>query len=309
MKKTSITSQSSGRSAFFSGGWLSCFFDHAMTSGRKLLLPLAISLLALSCDKNPFASLDPGLTVPLLDSAVLSPTSENIDLLPPAPDGTYAVSISISVRAQRASSVIAHLFRPAAGTQFTEAALVDNGMASDSIANDGIYGATIPFSLIRSQAGIYRIEIVATNDQQLSSNKISLAFNATRNNSTPTLDPTSIVAPDTIDLPVGGQALVLISIAASDSDGIGDIREVAFTSLNSSTPDFKFQMRDDGGTSPIGPPFFLPSGDATAGDGIFSIVIPLVDGPTVRRTNLFSFKATDFAGAVSDSVLHYLTVR
>ena len=275
-----------------------------MTRGQITVFPLLVSLFALSCDKNPLALVDSTVLVPFLDMATISPASENIDLLQPNPDGSYSISTTLSVRAQGASAVTAHLFRPATGTQLGEAVLLDNGVTPDSIANDGVYGAAFPFSLIRAQAGIYRIEIVATNEQQTSSNKISLAFNATRNNSTPTLDATSLVAPDTIDRPVSGTSLFFISIAAADSDGIADVKQVYFINLASASPSRQFLL-DDGGVIQQGG---VTSGDLLAGDGVFSIIFQATPAvpPGVYP---FSFKASDSFGAVSDSVLHYLTVR
>ncbi|MCZ6776606.1 MAG: hypothetical protein O7D34_09140, partial [Ignavibacteria bacterium] len=93
-------------------------------------------------------------------------------------------------------------------------------------------------------------------------------------------------------------------------DGLADVREVFFRSLDSKTPDFKFFLKDDGGTEPPSSPLFQPSGDSVAGDGVFSILIPLVDSPVVRRTNRFAFQAFDTFGDSSGiPLIHFLVVR
>lgn len=145
------------------------------------------------------------------------------------------------------------------------------------------------------------MQFIALDNEGNQSNVLERTLFLTRNNSPPKLDPQSLVAPDTVILPIGGSLLIPMNIAASDSDGLADVREVFFRSLDSSDPTQKFHLQDDGNFS---------SGDAVAGDGVFSIIIQLDDtGPPVRRTFRFAFQALDSFSDTSATVLHFLTVR
>jgi hypothetical protein len=60
-------------------------------------------------------------------------------------------------------------------------------------------------------------------------------------------------------------------------------------------------MKDDGGADPL-------SGDAAAGDSLYTILIP-VDNSTTRKTYRFLFQAADAFGDTSAAILHRLTIR
>jgi hypothetical protein len=96
-----------------------------------------------------------------------------------------------------------------------------------------------------------------------------------------------------------------MSIAAADSDGLADIAEVYFRSLNSSDPTAKFFLFDDGGTVQRNG---ITSGDPLAGDGTFSIIVQLPSTSTTG-TRLFAFQAKDTFGDTSATVTHSLEVR
>jgi hypothetical protein len=91
-----------------------------------------------------------------------------------------------------------------------------------------------------------------------------------------------------------------MSVRADDPDGLEDIQEVYFRSLDSSDPQRKFFLLDDGDLA--------GSGDRVAGDGVFSIIVELLPG-TPARTFRFAFQAQDTFGDTSATILHSLTVR
>ena len=92
-----------------------------------------------------------------------------------------------------------------------------------------------------------------------------------------------------------------MSIAASDSDGVGDVREVYFRNLDSpSDTTKKFFMYDDGDVNGV-------SGDLIADDGFYSITVQLPSG-TPPATYRFSFEARDRLDLVSVALIHPLTV-
>ena len=250
---------------------------------------------------------------PFVTSISLAPDSVNIDTQLPQ-NGLYAVETIVIARvadpqgAGNLSSVSASVIRSVPATVVTTVQMRDDGVAPDSIAGDGRYAGSIQYQVTRPLAGRYRVQVSATDEDNLVSNVSEQTLFVTRNNSKPLLF--GLIAPDTVTVPIGGFMLVHMTISASDSDGIADVREVFFRSLTSSNPDVKFFLKDDGGTDPISPPFFQPSGDSVAGDGRYSVLIPLVDGPNVRRTNIFSFQAFDSFGDSSGvPLLHQLVVR
>lgn len=280
-------------------------------------IPQAVSwftLLAaaiIGCESNNLAPVDVKITPPFVTSVQVGPSAINVDTLTPA-NGNYSVATIVTARISNpdgtgnVARVVAEALRPSASSPFKQIDLHDDGLSPDLTSNDSIYSGTLPFELTRPQAGRYRIRVFAEDSQGLQSNAMEVSFFALRNNSAPTL--ANLDAPDTVIVPVGGGLLVHITISAADSDGLADVREVFFRSLDSSIPDVRFFLKDDGGTEPVGPPFFQPSGDTLVGDGEYSVLIPLVDGPTVRRTNRFAFQAWD-GRDTSATLLHYLTVQ
>lgn len=280
----------------------------------SLAAALLLLLSATGCEETGEGSIDSAGLPPSLRSAALAPSTVNIDTLRPE-NGTTTVSTVITASVTdpdgRGSigSVTARASRPSATSPFAETELRDDGVAPDAAAGDSLYTGTLRFAAGRADAGPYTVEVEARDNTGLAGNRLIRTLSLARSNSRPRLDSTSLAAPDTVVLPAGGSILVRLAIAANDSDGLADIRQVYFTNLASSNPTLPFQLLDDGGQQP--PLYFqdVRSGDERAGDGVYSIQIPLVDGQAQRRTNRFSFKAVDSFGAVSDSLVHLLTVR
>jgi hypothetical protein len=277
---------------------------------------LGVNLLALimafsSCEKTDFAGIDISRTPPFLAGPSLSPASVNIDTVGGL-EGKYSIFVESSVLVTDpegpgdVEEAYVEVLRPSAESPFFKAPL-SLKVGAGPAGQPSLFSGSIQFDIARDEAGRYRVRFIARNKAGLYGNVLETTLDLRRNNSPPRLSDLS--APDTILLPVGGSLVVSLSVAAADSDGLGDIQQVYFRSLTSSTPDFKFFLFDDGDATPPGPPFFLSSGDAVAGDGRFSVRIPLTDGPNVRRTNIFAFQAVDSFGDTSATVLHSLTVR
>ena len=287
---------------------------------RRPALPFAAALAAASllalqgCEETGKGVVDTSGRAPFVLSSAVAPPAVNLDTLP-LNNGTATVTAVVSARLadpdgrEDVDRVTASVWRPSATSPFASVALVDNGVTPDAAAGDSVYTGTLRFTATRAEAGEYRIDVQGFDRTGFASNGVLQALTLVRNNARPSLDSASLIAPDTVTIPSGGSVLVLMAIAASDSDGIADIRRVYFTNLVSANPNLPFELQDDGGANP--PLYFagVRSGDVRAGDGVYSIQIPLVDGQAQRRTNRFSFKAVDSFGAVSDSLVHLLTVR
>ena len=104
-------------------------------------------------------------------------------------------------------------------------------------------------------------------------------------------------APDTISRTSGKQ--YILSVQVSDPQGLADIGQVYF---NTYKPD---------GTPSSGNPFFMrddgQKGDAVAGDGIYSAGIS-ISSQNATGNYRFEFYAVDQSGAVSQPVIHIITV-
>jgi len=274
------------------------------TPHRHIMLLALLLLVSLeACDKTDLGVIDSGGTPPTLSSATIAPDSVDLETLTPS-NGTYNLSITTSVHVIDQGSagsltVSAEAFTPTGSSAIAVASLSDNGTTPDAKAGDGTYSGSLIVPAVRADAGVFRIRFRAIASTGLESNNLERPLLVTRRNSPPRIF--DLVAPDTVVLPPGSALLIPMYVSVSDSDGLADIREAFFKSLDSSDPTRKFFLLDDGNTS--------VSGDRLAGDGIFSIIIQLPDFPGVRRTYRFMFQATDSFADTSGSILHLLTVE
>lgn len=274
-----------------------------------LLAPALIALLIFNgCDKNQLASLDSKNSPPVVSQLWFNPDSVYIDNLTPA-NGQY--SITTTVRAATTDNdgssdlakVAVDVLRSNGSLAISGVELHDDGVSPDSVLADGTFSGSAQFSLTRAQAGRYQIRVSAIDRQGSRSNSLAKELRLARHNSAPFL-LNLVVAPETLTIASLDSALLRMSIAASDSDGLADIAEVYWKSPDGQNPDFKFPMKDDGGLS-IG----QPSGDPTAGDGIFSFRQWIRDSPTIRGTYRLLFKAADSMGDTSSTILYSLVIR
>lgn len=277
---------------------------HQRTFGWTLLL---LGLFAIGCEEQNEGMVDSTGTPPVLADGVLLPDTVNIDTLTPS-NSLYTVRTSARVTATDEDGditiVVARVLRINSSNTLIEVPLRDDGTGEDSLAMDSVFSGLLEFQIPRSDAGTYRVEYLANDGNTYLSNLVAAAFFATRANSPPMLDTTSLDAPDTVTLPIGGTLLIPMSIAAQDSDGISDIRSLFFLSPDGGNPLFRFPLKDDGGADP-GP----PSGDPVAGDGVFSILLPVSDSPTIRGTYRLFFQAEDSFGDTSAAFIHRLTIE
>lgn len=109
-----------------------------------------------------------------------------------------------------------------------------------------------------------------------------------------------VMFPDTVRKPSIGSITVLFRARVSDPDGISNIERVEFTifDLNGNPVAASQRMFDDG----------LPSsGDAVAGDGIFTRALS-IDATNTARTLRLRFIATDRTGLQSPTVERLFTI-
>jgi hypothetical protein len=276
----------------------------------RFISPIAFALLTMTgCEDSQLGTVDVNLDVPAINSPVVTPDSIYIDSLTPQ-NGRYSISAVVSVHvvsADGAPTVTATVVRPGSVDVVTEVTLRDDGVPPDQIARDSTYTAQVAFTIERAHAGRYRVRFQATTSSGAIGNILERALKLGRRNSPPMLS--NVDMPDSISVPVNDTLRVQFTATVSDSDGLADIREVAFRRISPPDPT-KFFMKDDGGREPpvnIGG-ILVGSGDDVAGDGRYSFLIPITPSAT-RRTNVFLFQAVDSFGDTSRSIIDSLSVR
>ncbi len=253
-----------------------------------------------SCEDQHHGLVDPDGVPPFIRAFRISPDSISLNTLVPS-GGLYAITLFCQAEVSdpdgpsSITAVTADVITPGGSDP-----LLSVDFSGDSTAAaTRYYSGLIRFSVTKTDIGAYRIVLRATDRLGLTGNTFDRRLIIWRTNAPPVLS--NLVAPDTVVVPPRDSVLITMSVAAFDSNGLADIREVYFRSLDSSDPTRKFFLLDNGDLA--------NSGDQTAGDGIYSIIIKLVDSPTVRKTYRFAFQAADSFADTSATLLHSITVR
>jgi len=167
--------------------------------------------------------------------------------------------------------------------------------------NAGQFSASTPFNIQKGDVGTYNVQFqaIAVDNPENESNVLTQTIVVKNANHYPVIS--NLVMPDTVKVPPSGDTtFVKITVAVSDLDGLQDISSVTLTS---SRPDKSvvgiYPMYDDGGFNLV-PPFGLKSGDAFAGDGTYTLTIPLPSSTTGNTYRDFSFVSTDRSGGSSN---------
>jgi len=269
-----------------------------MTVGFLVLI-LALSLSPVpGCEKRGTGLVDPDSTPPFLKTVTITPDSIPLTTLTPT-NGLYTVTVNVRAEVKDPASngtvgaVIVQVLAPAGGDPLSESALHEES----SGAGTRVFSGQIRFTATKSDVGTYHVRVRASDTQGVEGNVIDISLKVTRINSPPVLS--NLSAPDTVLLPSSGDLAIPMSVTATDSNGLNDIQEVFFRSLDSSDPNKKVHLFDDGNSI---------NGDLVAGDGIFSIIIRL-SSTNERKTYRFAFQAIDTPGDTSATLLHLLTVK
>ena len=180
-----------------------------------------------------------------------------------------------------------------------KSAVLGQGVLTASGSRDS-WTATVAFARKRGDVGDYRIDVSGTDDAGLASNSAQAKLRVLFGSKPPEI--VAVFAPDTVELQPETVVLT-ISAEVRDPSGAADIKQVFFRSFlpdgrpgNNGRP---IDMFDDGQPG---------NGDAVAGDGIYSRKVQMPpDTPTGDFR--FEFRALDFSGLSSNTVVHKLTVR
>lgn len=259
----------------------------------------------LSCEKYPSDSLDPKITPLALKNVIISPSVINTDTINIGPERKPddVLPIRIIVAATRLSGSSAEvryvLSKPEAGIRLSSGVLRDDGIEPDLTANDSVFTAAVRFEITRSDVSTLQMEVWPEDRSHNRGTGWLIPVRITRSNQAPLLS--DLVAPDTMRIEGQTKSFVL-QVKATDPDGPADIRRVFFNSFRpDGTPSSgnPFEMFDDGNAN--------SSGDSRAGDGIYSLRVILPATATPGRYR-FEFQAVDRSSAVSNTLIHFITV-
>ncbi len=178
--------------------------------------------------------------------------------------------------------------------------LYDDGNTTshgDFTAGDGTYTNKFPLSQ-SYPIGDYKVEYFVTGkDEQ--TNKVAeqqFYYDNGQTNVAPVIS--DLVAADTIT--VVDTTVSFITIKVSDANGLSDIKSVSFISHKpDSTTVGPINLFDDGS---------VVSGDETAGDGIYSVIIKATPG-NQKGTYRFEFQAKDRRNALSNIINHNVVIK
>jgi hypothetical protein len=251
------------------------------------------------CEDRQLGIVDPSGSPPFIRLFRITPDSVSLNALTPT-GGQYSISLSCQGQISDPDGpssigpVAADLIAPGGGDP-----LLSISLSGDSTAG-GIryFSGQMRFSVTKTDIGAYHVQLRATDDRGLTGNLIARRLMIWRTNAAPVIS--NLAAPDTVFLPLIDSLLIPMSVAVFDSNGLGDVQEVFFRSLDSSDPTKKYFLQDNGDLKNYG--------DGTAGDGIYSIIIKLY--PTnARKTYRFAFQAIDASSDTSATLVHYMTVN
>lgn len=276
-------------------------------SPYRRILPVVILVIAglAGCRREYSGTLDPPLTAPYLYQAQIGVSLVDLDtssasVVKQISPGTYEITDSLSavvldpVSGDDITSCTYSVTSPGISTPF----LTGNLNRISVSSNQANFSTKFAFLVRRDQIGPYIIEIDASGQAGYVANARRVTLSIIRNDARPVIS--NLLAPDTLVRPQSGSRMVRLAISASDSDGLGDIVKVFFRSINSTSPDFEQPMFDDGNLA--------VDGDSVAGDGRYARLLPL-DSTATAGIKEFRFFARDKAGAVSDSIVHYIVIQ
>lgn len=256
----------------------------------------------ISCQYEKTSIIDPVSKAPYLSNVIFTQniidldndTTNSVDNLG---NNKYKIKINFhgsgskELMHQPVSGIL-QIFKPSSPSPFSTISF-----DIDSVGVDSIYfSSSVSMTINRGDAGAFRLTFSLKSDNSSSSNTIEKFLYITRNNSKPQL--INYTAPDTLTRPATGIELLFFNTTVNDSDGYNDLESVYIKRIYP-TETSPIYLYDDGDKS--------RDGDNIALDGIFSRILS-IDSTARLGDQIFLFRAVDKSGAVSDSLLHTITI-
>ncbi len=296
---------SSRISGFFSARRIAPRMHHALKGLVPGLAALWLLVMLGGCEKKFSQVVDPPSIAPFIVSATADPAVINTDSITVGPDlnpdDVLSITLVCTALLDSSASIVGaqmeyRVLPPDGSRVIGSGPLRDDGVLPDSVRGDRLFTGLAHFSILRSVVGLIQVELVAVSEEGMSSNTVRRSVQIVRLNQPPTLS--GLLAPDSVSLGIVPKT-ILLTIDATDPDGLGDIKRVTFNSFlpsNSPSQGNPFQMYDDG-----------TNGDDVANDGTYALLIALPPTAAIG-TYRFEFQAIDRSNAVSPVVIHYITV-
>jgi hypothetical protein len=281
---------------------------------------ICLSLILLTgCEKKYDSIVDSAGRAPVISDAKFSLSVVNTDTINVGterkPDDELSIRGIASIKvinnedASDIGLVQCSVYKDLSSSSIGNDALHDDGIFPDQTIHDNIYSGYVGFKINRVDVGKYWIAFCGESnagyiyhqDQHYQSSTISLPFQIVRLNRPPFL---SNLQMDTLIYLGGVDHYLQLRIAASDSDGQSDIRQVFFNSFkpnglpSSGNP---YYMYDDGNEN-------QSTGDLIKGDGIYGLIISLPK-KTIIGTYRFEFHTVDQSLNSSIVLIQNITVR
>ena len=167
----------------------------------------------------------------------------------------------------------------------------------EGTAGAGQISAQVPVSIFKNKRGDYIFRLTALDKSGGASEAAIRTVHVFKivHNDPPVLSELS--APDTVSRSSG--EIFVLSVKVTDPQGSADVSQVYFNTFKpdgSPSSGNPFSMRDDG-----------QGGDAIANDGIYSLGIS-ISASNATGNYRFEFYAVDYSGAVSQPIIHVITV-
>ena len=262
----------------------------------RVFLVLLLTLTAVAgCDTAPGTE-PTDARPPALEAFSFFPQRVVFALLPEdqVVGDSIRIPVSIEVTVHSRGAPVSEVWYVVQSPSSLQAPIRSGRMAPQS---GGRYAQQITLTLSALDIRTYTVMVYAVDEAQRISGDARGSLHYFRSFD-PGLPPVidSLAVPDTLQRPAAGEPAVslLLIAAASDPDGQSDIAMVEFWNINA--PATRLLMCDDGGAAFCGAS--ENSGDAAAGDGLFTRRVYITSGNAAGTTTL-SFQVTDRAGLQS----------
>jgi hypothetical protein len=273
---------------------------------KYAVIPIILGVILISCEKDDNTVIDPILTIPHINSVLVSPNSfDTISI--------KAVLVADVSSDEPISEVKAQVTNPY-NSILTNVTLKDDGVLPDTAAGDGHYSGFLNITLDCKLVGSYKVEFVAKNMSGITSSTIANFSVTNINNHKPSVN--YVIAPDSLRLPsgTGGDSVnvAFLQMWPTDPDGVCDVSQAYFYSFKPSG-----QPGNNGNAIPL-----YDDGneelhcDSIAYDGKFSVCIKIVNNPLTPgyippETGNYRFKyfAKDLGLLESDSLTKLINIH
>jgi hypothetical protein len=268
-------------------------------------IPLIFLFLFFSCEKNDDIidnTQNPSFNINLSEISTLKINTDTLTQFVVVSSDTF-LTTKINVKINSLNNISAFSFKITGPSSSSSLDFEEiSAFTKETVNNNKNYKFDLPLKILKNELGIYQIEIHSIDESNNSSNAIIASITVVRiTNKPPVIE--SVTAPDTVTV-LNDYKLIRLSVKVSDADGLSDISAVVFNSFkpdNTPASGNPFSMFDDGNTNGT-------SGDATADDGIYSLIIQLQ--PTAQKgTYRFEFIAYDKTDEKSNTIIHYIVVK